>query len=155
MSREWKPGDVGMSNQGRVFYSSNARWIFDDHDGPGTDSPRGLRPLVVIDPEDREQVALLLSNYHSWKWTAGIAEASINDMQDALRALVAEPQPEEPKATGAIVRDADEELWVRRRGGPWDCLNSPAGKDVLGWADLCRKYGPLTVLSEGYSGEGS
>lgn len=67
MKREFKPGDVAMSRYGRVFYSGNesrGSWTFDDGSG-GFDEdfrslrpnePTDVRPLVVIDPEDREQV---------------------------------------------------------------------------------------------------
>lgn len=122
------------------------------------DAPEDWRPLIVIDPEDREQVALLLSHYHSWKWTAEIAEASIDDMQAALRSIVAESEPEEPTGLGAVVRDGKGSDWVRIYQHH-DCNDWRRTDDVPGsgesqararWANLPR---PLTVLSDGYNEE--
>lgn len=76
MKREWKPGDVAMvtSQYGRpvvaVRCGTDAKrmgWAYGDHlNGSPThhwsSDPDGLhvvRPLVVIDPEDREQVERL------------------------------------------------------------------------------------------------
>lgn len=105
------------------------------------------RKFLLIDPEDREQVALILSQYHSWKWNAEIAEASITDMQAALRLLLtpAEPpkpvKPPEPMGLGAVVEDDLGEKWVRLSHGLW---SAPLMFD--------RRYVDLTavrVLSEG------
>lgn len=130
--REWKPGDLAMVTIRR------RRPLRDDPIAPKTYTAMlckygwqsaesgGLtgdedefeitrRPLVVIDPEDRAQVALVLSRYHSWKWTAEVAEASITDMQAALRSLLAPPKPDEPTGLGAVVEDAEGRRWVRAR----------------------------------------
>lgn len=77
------------------------------------------RPLLVVDPEDREQVEAILRKYHDWQWPGAQHEASINDMQATLRHL-AQPEPEvlDPLGLGAVVRagcqcDSVPHLFVR------------------------------------------
>jgi hypothetical protein len=58
-----------------------------------------IRPLVVIDAEDREQVERL---------TAAIAEhrapgPNVHNIKAALRSLIHPPKPEEPTGAGAII----------------------------------------------------
>lgn len=83
------------------------------------------RRAVVIDPEDREQVERLLATYHDWKWARERSEASINDMQAALREFAnhAESEPE-PLPDGLVLsKDGDLLNWrgenyVRQKVSP-------------------------------------
>lgn len=134
MNREWKPGDVIVHPEsGRGFVvevgygcSNHSGGLnvglhvhYEDGDWDMLVYPES-RPIVVLDPEDREQVAILLSHYHSWKWTAEIAEASITDMQAALREFADPKPPKEPEPTGlgavVLVDENDREgRWTRSR----------------------------------------
>lgn len=118
MTREWKPGNVAKSRYGVVFKTERG-WIFDDGSGPNgpeTESypPADLRPLVVIDPEDREQVGQLADLFDGAVdggsgWTGA--------MQAALRefANLTPPKPEEPTGHLAVVEDVDGVRWVNWR----------------------------------------
>ena len=69
MRREWKPGDVATSRYGVVlccrFSGGELGWMFDDASGSPDNTPADLRPLVVIDPEDREQVGMLAASLYA------------------------------------------------------------------------------------------
>ncbi len=85
---------------------------------------RVCHSVVVISPEDREQVERLASAY-----TTGIRDRSdvATDMQAALRSLVTPPKPDEPQGLGAVVEDAAGDRWVH----VCDCrgLNGMPNKD--------------------------
>ena len=124
VSRDWKPGDVAMVEVGcwanqRVALRLAEGWSHTNGvnvDGDGVVIP--VRPLVVIDPEDREQVeALILA------WAKEEPGARIDDLavgvtraQAALRSLIADPKPAEPMGLGAVVEDAEGRRWVRLEG---------------------------------------
>jgi len=121
MSRDWKPGDVARLAHGavglRVRYSPGLcpefhertdhwheceQWISDDSVGNQL-----ARPLVVLDPEDRKQVARLLE-LESQQYGRGWGDprpGEIDKMQAALRGLLVE------KTTG--VDDYDPEFAER------------------------------------------
>ena len=108
------------------YATPNGRHVFHaDHvDEKGR---RELRPVVVIDPDDREEVERLLAIYHGWKWARERSEASIDDMQAALREF-AKPKPPEPTGLGAVVRSSTGVTYVRLEGPgePWfapDCTD--------------------------------
>jgi hypothetical protein len=130
MSRQWKPGDVAVWDNGdgrpevvyrfREYVSSleegDLLWQTPDS-GEGRPEDRHLRPLVVIDPEDREQVERLLVAQVGT--TSGcpdvlmVSEQQVDRTQAALRSLVAPLKPDEPTGLGAVVEDADLLRWVR------------------------------------------
>lgn len=112
--REWKPGDVLMV-RGEVALVTTCTPEIDDlyvetARGRCLDMGRvdDARPLVVIDPEDREQIKRLVDLYEGGVTLEG-------DMQAALREFAnpTPPKPEEPKGLGAVVEDADGVRWVR------------------------------------------
>lgn len=148
--REWKPGDVAWarytdSSGGEIALRTQTGWMGTRGGMPeGTMEAYDLRPLVVIDPEDREQVERL---YASWldNLAAPEREAQVNAMQAALRSLFDPPKPDEPKGLGAVVEDETGIRWVRaaQAGDPWRPTSGPAN-----W----REYGlikAVRVLSEG------
>lgn len=115
--REWKPGDVAQweyLSAARValrvrgchhdhtprdhWHLSNGGWTLGDDET--------IRPLVVIDPDDRQQVARL---HEAMGWP----HSSDAPLRVALRSLLAPPRPDEPLGLGAVVEDAKGHRWVR------------------------------------------
>ena len=130
-------------------------FAFDHFDAdPGT-TPR---PLVVIDPEDREQVerlARLLWPHYSKSESARLAKADIT--QAALRSLVAAPKPPEPQGLGAVVIDERGVRWVKTESAKgmrnsWQASLHPAEPDTV----RCAAYADIAavrVLSEGVTND--
>lgn len=157
VSREWKPGDVAMVEAGcwanqRVALRLAEGWSHTNGvnvDGDGVVIP--VRPLVVIDPEDREQVeALILA------WAKEEPATRIDDLavgvtraQAALRSLIADPKPAEPMGLGAVVEDADGNLWVlavtRKGYGRWRQSDGDGRGRFRSWGHITA----VRVLSEG------
>ena len=124
-AREWKPGDVARVRYGAVdevalvrhrpaachalefAYVSNGFDMVDDLP-PNAD----VRPLVVIDPEDAEQVERL---WRAWTTHAPDYRLAQDNMQAALREFAnpTPPKPPEPQGLGAVVEDRSRERWVR------------------------------------------
>lgn len=164
MSAQWKPGDVAMvqmesgtyraivtkrrqaSGEPLQFLYETNGFDLVDHHAPGTTA----RPLVVIDPEDREQVERLLASLQSMSfavWACG----AFTCMQAALREFAnpTPPRPDEPRGLGAVVEDEAGDAWVLDRD------------DNLGYLDVRwlnvrtrahRRYAEIDaveVLSEG------
>jgi len=94
-AREWKPGDVAMARHERSFaddflvvrtgLSSESYWSA-PRDWPDGISSKDCiyRPLVVIDPEDREQVERLAAIF-----CAAPSSGWVSQMQEALREYAA------------------------------------------------------------------
>jgi len=129
--REWKPGDVAMVEDERgvqrlaVCGALNPRlmhrWHYDEQ---GIGRILHPRPLVVIDPEDREQVERLTSLYYHDDLDQPASFVRSNQMQAALREFAnpTPPRPEEPTGLGAVVEDAEGQQWVRigrKTGNSW------------------------------------
>lgn len=104
-----------------------------------------VRPLVVIDPEDEDQVRLL---QRALKSTPSSLSHRISELQAALRSLVAPPKPDEPMGLGAVVEDAEGRRWIRHGSGPapWMLAGaSPSNRDTYPFSGLTA----VRVLSEG------
>ena len=161
MTREWKPGDVAAAKHPlsdgdvRGIIDTDGRFYTTDLTCRGISSSAfalsNLRPLVVVDPEDREQVERLAAAIVT---PEGRIEPSmerfVDRIADALRSLLAPPKPDEPTGLGAVVEDADGTLWTR--------FSRPVGcDDGAHWAHETatqgnRAYADITavrVLSEG------
>jgi hypothetical protein len=144
MGREWKPGDVAVLDYSRgsfvsVFTAADYWRTQEDTTAMG-DLALAVRPLVVIDPEDREQVERLVSlaSHNSC--------IGIESWQAALReyANPTPPRPEEPAGLGAVVEDEDGENWVRfssKTGWWWRRWNGENKR----WADISA----VRILSSG------
>jgi hypothetical protein len=166
MSREWKPGDVAMvrlrkKNDASIDGESVHVAMRDRTESwaSGTTFGRRIedgdvkdaRPLVVIDPEDREQVERLLRGYCGWKSDPDEIKNYphyVDEMRAALREFAnpKPPKPEEPTGLGAVVEDAEGDLWVRcdaEDHGSWRRAND----DAL-WRDYLS-IDAVRVLSEG------
>lgn len=151
MKREWKPGDVAMVTARnrvvpyRAFFDGKT-WREHGADVFCVDSPTTHRPLVVIDPEDREQVEQLAAIYANHGVALGyprndeIDADRADSLQAALRILIAPPLPPEPTGLGAVVEDARGDKWVRN-WGYWAC--GMASRD---WAGI---KAPVRVLHDG------
>lgn len=106
------------------------------------------RRVVVLDPEDREQVMRLV------KLAAGIAspfEWRIEEMQAALRSLITPPRPEEPTAWLAAVEEPGcDRRWYRDGlpsvSHPWRQVRTDGVHARDAWSELPDT---VRVLSEG------
>lgn len=157
--REWKPGDLAMVSthvgDRRAMRDRCDGWT--DIEGACWSDERPARPLVVIDPEDREQVEALCrciaDTGVAWDWerrSIANRERAVEGVAVALRTL-ANPvtKPEEPTGLGAVVEDADGEQWVRwsrdvdMKHAPW--TRAEGGCDDAAYKDIAA----VKVLSEG------
>lgn len=165
MTREWNPGDVALvKNEYGVWNVAicalsalGTSWRYGVADSWMTLDAEARR-LVVIDPEDREQVERLLDLAESWLERVPYADMSrpnsltrIEAGQQALRALLAPPKPEEPTGLGAVVEDAEGRRYVR---GPialadmhWNYVNDSGAAICAKWVAVPA----IRVLSEGVS----
>jgi hypothetical protein len=116
--REWQPGDVAVATfdhggSGFVFRVVGATTSWCDMAGVSVpaDQITDARPLVVIDPEDREQVERLSDALAEQRAAEAVAHSGV---ADALRSLTRPPKPEEPTGLGAVVEDAEGLRWVRK-----------------------------------------
>ena len=154
---EWKPGDVAMvplrSGDEISLYTSEG-WVNNRFPIPVHDY-NGVRPLVVIDPEDRAQVEMLRdlwdgahAEQQGHKPSASTKGARGNALQAALREFAdpKPPKPDEPTGLGAVVEDADGLRWVRHADGWW---GSPQQFDTRTWAAIDA----VRVLSHGVTEE--
>ena len=162
MTREWKPGDVAMvaseTRAWRVFRTTDREGneVWADATGPLLPDDewvpnRTIRPLVVIDTEDREQVERLVA---AWEAVENVAPGPVPmtarqmRMQAALRSLIAPPKPPEPTGLGAVVEDAESMRWVRgssMRGLKAWCNDYGMDSEWLSYADITA----VRILSEG------
>ncbi|GAB3776651.1 hypothetical protein FB382_004357 [Nocardioides ginsengisegetis] len=143
MSREWKPGDVaivtnqsGESGRAIRFSGSPEDGWFAERDGIGGDLT-DARPLVVIDPENREQVERLcnlVDGAFNDTRIDGTGPTSTELAQAALREFAnpTPPKPEEPTGLGAVVVDEKGRLWVNltdpkcsTHTDPWVSVHDP------------------------------
>lgn len=99
-----------------AFYMSHdGRHVFHaDH----VEHPESFRPVVVIDPEDREQVEQLIAAWFARRYpmfSRNLQPHEVDDLQAALRAVAnpTPPKPPEPESLGAVVKDAEGLTWVR------------------------------------------
>lgn len=101
------------------------------------------RPLVVIDPEDREQVERLLTSLLGMSFAAH-ACGSFTCLQTALREF-ANPTTPEPTDPRAHVTDRRENVWRLLADGDWICTSGPDVGEYLAWPRLAAERGPLAV----------
>lgn len=166
MKREFKPGDVAKAcyDGDELIYlrvrsrynEKGERW--ESQEGSHSyafESADWFRPLVVIDPEDREQVERLA---RLWASHAGEFDTTPGRMAAALREF-ANPTPpiEEPTGLGAVVEDAEGRKFVRVAdpvdgwmvGKQWQRIGGEiSAVRNFGWSDLRNV---VRVLSEGVS----
>lgn len=151
---EWRPGDVGLNlrwgyrgifvencpqHEGRNHWHNESGYA--DHD---TDA---RRRLVVIDPDDRDEVERLLLAYGVVN-SPGNLSRCIPTMQDALREFSeGKPLIEEPTGLGAVVEDARGGRYVLLHPGercPWAVVGIGSNQR---WQDIDA----VRVLAPGWS----
>ena len=151
--REWKPDDLADINGSRAMRNKrNDGWIWSDgRNSPDSFTAPGARPLVVIDPEDHEQVERL---DHALQKVSGEATFSATSrfLQDALREFAnpTPPKPEEPTGLGAVVEDVDGHLWTRGRAlaNHWTRDDGHFNNHAGSWFKYAE-IDAVRVLSEG------
>lgn len=137
---DWKPGDVAICGEELVGLNDDAIWIWVMTGLACTDQrsvARRVRPVVIIDPEDREAAKHLLAEFcravdasdipvHPQGWSA-------DAMQAALREFV-NPKPQridEPGTWGVVeaacVHSDIEREWVRFPSGNWHAVRRLPG----------------------------
>lgn len=166
MARKWKPGDVvtatvnGRENvrlvAGWSKYDPQLRWCeLSPRRGDGDDEKcwffpsqvTDARPLVVIDPEDREQMRRIAECAAD----GDAAEWRVDMWQRYFRSLAnpTPPKPDEPTGLGAVVEatcgcDGEPQPFVRNEhvdpNDPWEAL--------CGW-HIYADLNAVRVLSEG------
>lgn len=156
-ARQWKPGDVALveCSDGEWRQATCERhgscadllvWRFPDRvyrhvsNGPA-------RPLVIIDPEDHEQVRRINDAQNREYIRRGVPVAADEDvevLQAALRSLIADPKPDEPLGLGAVVVDANGTRWIRTGDCSLDWVTE-FNTETHPWS----KIAAVRVLSEG------
>lgn len=125
---DWKPGEIALVTMTHrsdgesktygpcIWNAESDGWVSGTHGRlyPSEHVWRiaEVRPLVVIDAEDREAVERL---WRTWADLAPKNRLAQDNLQAALREFAnpKPPKPEEPTGLGAVVEDADGERWVR------------------------------------------
>lgn len=110
---------------------------------------RHCKPVVVIDPENSDQVEALIEavDRASGRGQPRIASVRTRNFSAALRALITPPKPPEPQGLGAMVQDADGHLW--------HCVSRVPEDDPTWYCDTSRArsawecIAAVKVLSEG------
>jgi hypothetical protein len=142
VSGQWKPGDVvlvGGSVAIRVDYGNDSAFV-DSLGCHWRNEDETSRPLVVIDPEDREQMRLIAECAAD----GDAAEWRVDMWQRFFRSL-AETKVPEPTAPAAIVTDRRDNIWRWLADGDWVCTSGPDIGEYLAWDRLASERGPLKV----------
>lgn len=110
------------------------------------------RPVVVIDPEDREQVERAMVAYYSQidstrYWSGDLPEKFTDAMQAALREFAnpTPPKPDEPTGLGAVVEDESLVEYIHLGSGLWAYGTTDGPSKGFAYAD----FNAVRVLSEG------
>lgn len=154
--QKWEPGTVAWVEGLSVMGSVCSGWAnyMDGHitgwralDNVWTvNSPTAIRPLLVLDPDDEDQMRGLA---HAIWADRTLVRTDFDQVAAAVRAMLPKPlptKPEEPTGLGAVVEFyVDGERWVRfeARSGSW--WRNKAGVDQR-WSHFPDT---VTVLSEG------
>lgn len=151
-ARDWQPGDVGIYASAIVIFG-NKGWVWAITGLSCMDQARVAkcaRPLVMLDPEDREQVDRLAALVAR----EAIGSIPTNDATQAALREFANPKPriEEPRGHLAVVEDADGMRWVNWRDPrqavvhncPWISVHDSPGA-AREWSDV----NAVRILSDG------
>jgi hypothetical protein len=148
---EWEPNDVviGSINRwtGRLFRAdSNDAWIDGDRTEWSDDHVHNVRPLVVIDPEDREQVERIRGCFTDAGLPYETCRAELLALSDSWK-------PPEPTGLGAVVEAADGQRWLRTaasvEGCVWRLAFRGTGTNHVYAARSWDGIAAVKVLSEG------
>lgn len=160
VNRNWQPGDVAVATlhdgtTSRAIRRNDGTWRAAD--SCINNPPHNFRPLVVIDPEDREQVERLVTLVRD-QIRFGVVEEYEDRLQAALRSLITPPRPEEPTGLGAVVEDVNGRRWIhidthRDCNDDWVPLGVKT-RTLLGQAAPRHRFDGIQaarVLHEGWS----
>lgn len=126
--QEWEPGTVAMVTDGRGEYLALRRtpgatsyWVGNVRhatDGKVT----SVRPLLVLDPDDPDQMRELERRLSAADWSASdFTTNRVDAISVTVRAMLPKPtpvKPAEPAGLGAVVEDIHGYLWTRFREHP-------------------------------------
>ena len=153
MSREWEPGDVAIietgHNGGKVSlvvetFDGCPNVAIADETEPLAYGADELRPLVVIDPEDAEQVDRLVRLMCSAFSHRESAQAALREYANPTPA-----KPDEPTGLGAVVETASGRRYVRTYGpadtDDYQCWKPDVFTNRVQWSE----FEAIRVLSEG------
>lgn len=154
---EYEPGTIAMltygngekeiglcvtAGHGGGDYKGRAKWRTAS-DELLWSSVTDIRPLAVLDPEDREDAVRALRAFHGIRPESAGSD-DVSDAAASLRLLTRPPKPEEPTGLGAVVEDAEGVLWVQFEAVTGYWWRNRGGRN-LRWSDI----GAVRVLSEG------
>ncbi|NUO57255.1 MAG: hypothetical protein HOV78_11355 [Hamadaea sp.] len=137
-----------------IATTPRGNWRTQEHGS--TFSIAEARPLVVIDPDDREQVERLARDLHDRIHKSGSFDVLSRMSQDVPRRVHAgrTPLPRHPAQArradrpGAVVEDADGYRWVFQ-GGPQPAEGQVWFSPNLNGTALYREITAVRVVSEG------
>lgn len=129
--RDWKPGDVAITAKNTIALCHNGGKMIDQAGAPWSDRKfaGNLRRLVVIDPENREQVERLIrlqdKHFNDGDVRRSVNSDDLRDMQAALREFAnpKSPRINEPSSWGVVEASCthgdERRQWVRFPDGQW------------------------------------
>lgn len=165
--QKWEPGTVALvdwegesvvrilSKYGHTFGSDRSAWW-----GPEgylrceAEAIKGIRPLLVLDPDNPDQMRELAKTFGGKRWPGQlgvVSDSTYEALTAAVRAMLPKPtpvKPAEPTGLGAVVEDGDGDFWVY--GGMRSILDG----ETRIWLhaekkDTYAKINAVKVLSEG------
>lgn len=164
MKFEWKPGDIALVTSWRGTDQVALRvaprsaadayvWValneHGDTRGLSDGEVMAANPLVLINPEDRDQVERI---YRGWCDSLGgpDLDQQVDAMQTALRGFASPtpPKPDEPATWGVVkaacVHSDERRTWMRHEDGNWyvvgtDTKNNPDDWDSLVDPEVIRE----------------
>ncbi len=156
--REWVVGDVAVGNinrwTGRLMRTSDTRWTCDDGAEWAASQVDSVRPLVVLDPDNEDDLDGLCASLVEAMHAAGDVASAANGVHPAtvaaaLRDFITPPPPE-PQGLGAVAEDRHGDLWVSFHSsatGTW--WRDRKGQNVR-WSGLGIKSADQ-IKSQGWS----
>jgi hypothetical protein len=154
-AHNFQPGDVAMVtnltvHRDFIAVKGQRRGWYTQGDYIADDQVTDARPLVVIDPEDREQVERLMETLQKWGYfyqqtpTFFDPERDDSCLAAALREYADPTPPKEPTDPKARVTDRRENIWRMLADGDWVCTSGPDIGEYLVWWQLAER-GPLAT----------
>jgi hypothetical protein len=136
MTREWAPGDVALvpfaEGDVRAMWIAGQGWAVADGTRGVSKSYIGVRPLLVLDPESDDDAHRLIRAF----WDHHNDDCDDEQaMRDAMRSLVAPPEPPKPEVYEHFVERAVDDLSRALCGKVW----APKGDavTVIGKCPAC------------------
>lgn len=114
------------------------------HITPHSHNHDDCRPVLVLDPDDAEQMEHLVNSFLEERDRS--RDPYWADMAAAVRSLLPTRTPDEPTDLAARVRDKDGYEWVKAVTSGWWF---PLASDRSGrpWSGLCEHHGPVEIIT--------